>query len=614
MPDQNVIAVPGSFVVLQGMPGDGMSNTINTMPHYVPPGTINAEMEQDDSGVMSFDGNSEDDIPDNQNTNTNTDMETNNANQAPTPMQIPIGYNMFHHSMLTRGVGPGVVPGAVLAANETGNVTTGNSARTNDGAQSGDDGFIMVPTGTTPGTTQLAPTTRISTIESPSRLNTKLHPDQRRSVQLWEEESRRREIELWEDLHGTTNGCHWWQRNGRLVILGSLPATASRLVENNLEVVGVLSPGVTVVAMELVTIPEQDDMDLDEPNERRRRTGDWHFLKIDSPQQGYVLLRHENGYSFLAPGLPSSFGDPGSWTWRVTCKEGAFVREGLELSSSHTDTIPHGSFLRVEQKTVNSIGLSRLRIKAITANNFSNKNAAESAMLVTGWVSESLNPLSGQRGPIVQPVPLPIPCQYRVILQDGAVIRSGVELSSPQIGRAPNNQVLTVVGRAFTDHPMDQCIERLKLAGGAGWISARLNRPIPMNEPVVEFVGVDGSFDPEDPGAWHLDAQYKARQNSDLASSVSSYGGVAELSSIDDRQSSSSSSSSSTPPDSRQPYRMSDDRCVICLIEERNSTIVHGETGHIACCLACSRILKARGDRCPVCRMPIDSVIQQFWA
>jgi hypothetical protein len=55
-------------------------------------------------------------------------------------------------------------------------------------------------------------------------------------------------------------------------------------------------------------------------------------------------------------------------------------------------------------------------------------------------------------------------------------------------------------------------------------------------------------------------------------------------------------------------------RCLICLSEERTATIVHGETGHIACCLTCARVLKARGDSCPVCREPIDTVIQHFWA
>ena len=54
--------------------------------------------------------------------------------------------------------------------------------------------------------------------------------------------------------------------------------------------------------------------------------------------------------------------------------------------------------------------------------------------------------------------------------------------------------------------------------------------------------------------------------------------------------------------------------CLICLSNERDATIVHGGTGHIATCLGCARILKARGDNCPVCRLPIDTVIQQFWA
>ena len=41
---------------------------------------------------------------------------------------------------------------------------------------------------------------------------------------------------------------------------------------------------------------------------------------------------------------------------------------------------------------------------------------------------------------------------------------------------------------------------------------------------------------------------------------------------------------------------------------------VHGETGHIACCLLCARALQARGASCPVCRLPVDVVIQHFFA
>uniref|UniRef100_A0A6U1U8Q6 RING-type domain-containing protein n=1 Tax=Trieres chinensis TaxID=1514140 RepID=A0A6U1U8Q6_TRICV len=53
--------------------------------------------------------------------------------------------------------------------------------------------------------------------------------------------------------------------------------------------------------------------------------------------------------------------------------------------------------------------------------------------------------------------------------------------------------------------------------------------------------------------------------------------------------------------------------CLVCLTEQRNSTIVHGGTGHIACCLTCARLLKSRGFSCPVCRLEIDTVIQHFW-
>ena len=48
--------------------------------------------------------------------------------------------------------------------------------------------------------------------------------------------------------------------------------------------------------------------------------------------------------------------------------------------------------------------------------------------------------------------------------------------------------------------------------------------------------------------------------------------------------------------------------------DARNATFVHGETGHIACCLLCARALQARGDSCPVCRLPVDVVIQHFFA
>jgi hypothetical protein len=239
---------------------------------------------------------------------------------------------------------------------------------------------------------------------------------------------------------------------------------------------------------------------------------------------------------------------------------------------------------------------------------------------VEGWISDTLNPLSGQQGPIAQPVPFPVPALYKVTLPQGAVIRSGVELSSPHVGQAPVGTILSIVGKAFSEHPQDRCIERLRLAGNGGYISVRLCEDPPHDEMVVQFVGIDSNFDPKYPGVFHLDAQLRVEQeqaNTSPQEQVDMLGieerRLGELSEIG------SDSSSSTPAKRTKseitrrppPSQKRGDVCLICLTDERNATIIHG---HICCCLRCARILKQKGDRCPVCRLPIAMVIQHFFA
>jgi hypothetical protein len=77
------------------------------------------------------------------------------------------------------------------------------------------------------------------------------------------------------------------------------------------------------------------------------------------------------------------------------------------------------------------------------------------------------------------------------IVSHFAVIRSGIEISTSDVGLAPKGTILSVVGRAFSDSPRSCCIERLRLAGGRGWISARLNGSFSGDRRVVELVGVD---------------------------------------------------------------------------------------------------------------------------
>lgn len=54
------------------------------------------------------------------------------------------------------------------------------------------------------------------------------------------------------------------------------------------------------------------------------------------------------------------------------------------------------------------------------------------------------------------------------------------------------------------------------------------------------------------------------------------------------------------------------DPCVICQSRPKNGCIVHGRTGHLMSCYVCARKLKKRNKLCPVCRMPIQSVILTY--
>lgn len=193
-----------------------------------------------------------------------------------------------------------------------------------------------------------------------------------------------------------------------------------------------------------------------------------------------------------------------------------------------------------------------------------------------------------------------------------------MELSSPQTGIIPFGTSVKVVARAFSEHPVDKCIERLKLAGGGGWISVRLNLPPPRDDLVVELVTIDSEFDPENPGLYHLNTQKAVRAEREREESNNH---PSDLSSIDENELAQDMNDDNSAYNETKPKcsiaRDGDDdisRCVVCLTSERNATIVHGETGHVACCLVCARILKARGDKCPVCRDQIEKVIQHFYA
>lgn len=199
---------------------------------------------------------------------------------------------------------------------------------------------------------------------------------------------------------------------------------------------------------------------------------------------------------------------------------------------------------------------------------------------IRGWCSEFLNPLSGQSGTILRPLPLTVPMQVRVVLSQGAVVRQSVELSSPVVTHLDVDTVVAVTQKAFSEIPAEQCVQRLRIA--QGWISLCLNSK--EHEPVVVSLGTpDPTYSVTEAATFHRNALSQVQTTVPVPPT--------------------------TPLADNEPGV-----CVICLTRDRTATIVHGETGHVACCLVCARILKARKSPCPVCRLPIDSVIQHFWA
>ena len=103
-----------------------------------------------------------------------------------------------------------------------------------------------------------------------------------------------------------------------------------------------------------------------------------------------------------------------NWIWRVTCPSGAYLRDGLDLNTNHIYTLPYGSLISVSKRCINNQGLSRIKTTAIIPGDGDDKNE-----VIHGWCSELLNPLSGQRGIIAQPLPYCIPATYRVTLPIG---------------------------------------------------------------------------------------------------------------------------------------------------------------------------------------------------
>ena len=55
-----------------------------------------------------------------------------------------------------------------------------------------------------------------------------------------------------------------------------------------------------------------------------------------------------------------------------------------------------------------------------------------------------------------------------------------------------------------------------------------------------------------------------------------------------------------------------DQSCCVCMAAPKNASVVHGDTAHICCCLDCAKTLHSKGNACPICNEPIDTVLRNF--
>ena len=52
--------------------------------------------------------------------------------------------------------------------------------------------------------------------------------------------------------------------------------------------------------------------------------------------------------------------------------------------------------------------------------------------------------------------------------------------------------------------------------------------------------------------------------------------------------------------------------CAVCMDAPRDAAILHQGSVHICCCMRCARTIHESGGECPICRVPIESVLRAF--
>lgn len=456
--------LPGPFVVMQGMSGDGIMNSTDTMPivDYLDDSNNVIDTDREDNDGTNFKASFEDEdrslheirnlldisMSDAISSRSDEDLLVHERNTAIPSEKATTDFDKSRNVTRTKSSIQDRVECAIESSNAHNNLLSQTPNRPMSNKSSLHKGYDLD--------------------QSPYNSLTRTEIE---AIAHWRKEFTEREKSIDQEIFipcnpqtasvgvGDSTSRHsWWASNvGRLLVFDSLPTLNDQKL-NLGAVVYDLPPGATIYGEELVFM---DSTHFNIINRIHDLSHSWDvssatlkglciFLRITSPCEGFILFNLE-GYYFVGFGEPADYTSPHCWIWRVSYAEGAFVRQGLELDSAHVVTIPFGGLVRVTRKTLNGMGLSRLGIESMKGQLSELQNDTNRIFTPQlGWVSEFLNPLSGRRGPILQPVSFPVPALYRVRLSQGAIIRAGIELSSQEIGHAPYGSILSIVGRSFS--------------------------------------------------------------------------------------------------------------------------------------------------------------------
>jgi hypothetical protein len=150
---------------------------------------------------------------------------------------------------------------------------------------------------------------------------------------------------------------------------------------------------------------------------------------------------------------------------RVILQAGAKVRQGREMDSAEIETLPRGTLLTISDRAFTAV--SQPGERSVVRLKLADR---------PGWISMRLSLEPPRDEPVVEvvgdalpPTPASVKWMYRIVTDDGAVVREDPELSSAQVRHIPRGAIVEVTGKVTNSRGLS----RLRIEDG--WISEAFN-------------------------------------------------------------------------------------------------------------------------------------------